>query len=168
MKCKVCKKSIKRVPSQSKRSKSGNLFCSRSCSATFNNKEHPKRQKTKACCKCKKLIRSDSKYCGLCYQKAHYLSGKTLKQATQNRKDNNRYSAIRKLSRKVYLESGRPKCCEVCGYDKHIEICHIRDIASFSKDTLVSEINELANLAALCRNHHWELDKGLLKLDKLK
>ena len=169
MKCKNCKNKVCRLPSQLKRSKSGHVFCSRSCAATFNNKKHPKRYMTKTCDVCKNLIRSDSKYCGNCYEEKHYLSNKTLEEAIQRRKnDNNRYCQVRQISRKNYLRSGTPKCCEVCGYDKHIEICHIKDIASFSKQTLISEINDLSNLIALCRNHHWEFDHGHLTIDSIK
>lgn len=168
MKCKNCENKVNRVPSQSKRSKSGNVFCSRSCCAIFNNKNLPKRKLTKTCKICKKLIRSDLKYCRDCYVQKHYLSNKTLEEAIKNRKDNNRYNQIRQISRKNYLQSNRPKCCEVCGYDKHIEICHIKDIASFSRKTLICEINDLRNLIALCRNHHWELDHGHLSIEKIK
>lgn len=169
MKCENCGLPVNRPPSQVRKSKSGLVFCSRSCAATINNKNHPKRHMTRTCDVCKSLIRSDSKYCGVCYQDKHYLSNKTLEQATQRRKnDNNRYCQIRQISRKTYLQSDRPKCCEVCGYDKHIEICHIKDIASFSKTTLVSEINDLSNLIALCRNHHWELDHGHLTIEEIK
>lgn len=91
---------------------------------------------------------------------------KTLEEATHNRKDNNRYCNIRSLSRRLYMRSDRPKVCEVCGYDKHIEICHIMDIAKFPKDTLISEVNDLNNLLALCSNHHWELDNNLIEIKK--
>ena len=168
VKCENCKCSVNRIPSQVRKNKSGFIFCSRSCAATFNNKQHPKRYLTKTCNICKNLIRSDSKYCGVCYKEKHYLANKTLAEAIKNRKDNNRYNQIRRISRKNYLQSDRPKCCEVCGYDKHIEICHIKDIASFSKTTLISEINDLSNLIALCRNHHWELDHGHLTIEEIK
>lgn len=168
MKCENCNNEVCRSPSQLKKSKSGYVFCSRSCAATLNNKNHPKRRFTRTCNICKNLIRADSKYCGICYKEKHYLNNKTLEEATQRRKnDNNRYNQIRQISRKNYLQSDRAKCCEICGYDKHIEICHIKDIASFSKTTLVSEINDPSNLIALCRNHHWEFDNDLLKIDRL-
>jgi hypothetical protein len=165
MECKNCKNKLKRAPSQAKRSKSGFVFCCRSCAAIFNNKNYPpKRHLTKICKTCLNAVRSDIKYCSICwvrYQKKNYLNDKTLDEATQKRKnDNNRYNQIRQKSRKIYLQSDRPKCCEVCKYDKHIEICHIKDIASFTKETLISEINDLDNLIALCRNHNWELDHG--------
>lgn len=73
-------------------------------------------------------------------------------------------STIRKHARKIFLLSDRPKCCQVCGYTNHIEVCHIKRVSSFSKETTINEINELNNLVGLCPNHHWELDNGLLKL----
>lgn len=36
--CSNCKNELKRIPSQIKKSKSGNFFCNKSCSASFNNK----------------------------------------------------------------------------------------------------------------------------------
>lgn len=57
-----------------------------------------------------------------------------------------------------------PQICSNCGYDKHVEVCHIKPISKFSLDTLVSEINKLENLLLLCPNCHYEYDKGLLKI----
>ena len=48
--------------------------------------------------------------------------------------------------------------CSKCGYDKHVEICHIKSISSFSDETLLSTINHGSNIIALCPNCHWELD----------
>lgn len=44
----------------------------------------------------------------------------------------------------------------------HFDVCHIKPIGSFDDDTLVAEINDLTNLVPLCKNHHWEMDHGLL------
>lgn len=52
--------------------------------------------------------------------------------------------------------------CVVCGYDKHVEIAHIIDVVVFPEDTKISYINRRENLLALCPNHHWEFDDGLL------
>lgn len=53
---------------------------------------------------------------------------------------------------------------DVVLYDKHIEIAHIKAVADFDDGTLVSEINDINNLIALCPNHHWEYDNRLLEL----
>lgn len=73
-------------------------------------------------------------------------------------------TAIRKNAQAVFDKSNIPRCCAVCGYDKHIEIAHIKAVADFDDTTLVSEINDIDNLIALCPNHHWEYDNGLLEL----
>lgn len=67
-------------------------------------------------------------------------------------------SAIQKKARSIYNNSSKPKSCIVCGYDKHYEVAHIKGVSEFSEDTLVSEINNIDNLIALCPNHHWEYD----------
>lgn len=67
-------------------------------------------------------------------------------------------STIRRLARQVYERSNLPKCCQICGYDKHYEIHHKKSISLFSSDTPVSQINDIGNLQALCPNHHWEIE----------
>ena len=37
-------------------------------------------------------------------------------------------------------------------------------VSDFDDSALISEINSKDNLIALCPNHHWEYDHGLLKL----
>jgi predicted restriction endonuclease len=48
--------------------------------------------------------------------------------------------------------------CQKCGYDKHVEACHIKPISSFPNNTLIDTINAPDNLLALCPNCHWEFD----------
>jgi hypothetical protein len=64
----------------------------------------------------------------------------------------------------MVLFEAKPYRCEVCGYTIIVECCHIRPVKSFPPTALISEINSLSNLAALCPNHHYELDKGIIKL----
>jgi predicted Zn-ribbon and HTH transcriptional regulator len=71
---------------------------------------------------------------------------------------------INKHARKTYELSGKPKVCKVCGYSLHTEVCHIKDVKDFPSSALISEINHIDNLVALCRNHHWEFDHGHVKL----
>ena len=82
----------------------------------------------------------------------------------QNERTYQRSSRIRALARGIYKKSEKPQHCIVCGYDKHFEVCHIQAINSFEDTALVSDINAIGNLAALCPNCHWELDHGLLVL----
>lgn len=71
-------------------------------------------------------------------------------------------SAIVKDARKVFESSGKESKCVICGYDKHIEIAHLKSVSDFKDKALISEINAPSNLVALCPNHHWELDNGIL------
>lgn len=73
-------------------------------------------------------------------------------------------SAIRQHAYRVFAESGRELACQVCGYDKHAEIAHFRGVSEFPDSATVAEINDPDNLVALCPNHHWEFDNGLLDL----
>lgn len=57
-----------------------------------------------------------------------------------------------------------PYKCAICGYDKHIEIAHIKAVSDFEDSVKISEINSINNLIALCPNHHWEYDNNILKL----
>ena len=69
---------------------------------------------------------------------------------------------IRSLARTRYRKSGRPQACAVCGYNVHYEVCHIKPINEFLPADFVADVNRLGNLVALCPNHHWEYDHGLL------
>lgn len=68
------------------------------------------------------------------------------------------HGRIRKHARSVFAKSGRPYACVVCGYDKHVNISHIKKVSAFGPESLISEINSINNLEALCPNHHWERD----------
>ena len=67
------------------------------------------------------------------------------------------FALVRTRARAVAKKLGW-KACAKCGYDKHIEIGHVKDIASYSLDTLLSVINVPENLIPLCPNCHWEFD----------
>lgn len=73
-------------------------------------------------------------------------------------------STIRKIAANVYKYSGKPFCCVKCGYSKHVEIAHIKAVSYFGNSATIAEINSIDNLVALCPNHHWEYDHGILKL----
>lgn len=70
-------------------------------------------------------------------------------------------STIRKRAQQNYQFSNKPKKCSKCGYDKHYEVCHVRSVSDFPGDALVSEINNIENLIALCPNCHWEFDHNI-------
>lgn len=74
-------------------------------------------------------------------------------------------AAIVKNARFVFDSNGKERKCAICGYDKHIEIAHIKSVASFDESATIGEINAIGNLIALCPNHHWEYDNGLLNIE---
>lgn len=67
-------------------------------------------------------------------------------------------SAIQRRARQTWVASGQSLSCTMCGYDKHVEIAHIKAVHEFSDEALIKEINAIENLIALCPNHHWEFD----------
>lgn len=71
-------------------------------------------------------------------------------------------SGIRKQAEKVFNNSNIEHKCYLCGYDKHIEIAHIKAVSDFDDSALISEINDVCNLIPLCPNHHWEFDHNCL------
>jgi len=73
-------------------------------------------------------------------------------------------TAIQKDARKVFFSNIAQPSCIICGYSKHVEVAHKKAVSDFSDDTPVSEINSIENLIALCPNHHWEYDNGILKI----
>lgn len=72
-------------------------------------------------------------------------------------------SMIVEHARNSYLSSTKPKACMVCGYDRIIQIAHVKAVSDFDDDALILEINSLKNLKALCPTHHAEYDKGIFQ-----
>lgn len=160
-----------------------NVFCNSSCAASFNNIASPKRFKTKQCKTndCKNLVLSGWTYCEDCWNKHAKSSFKPVydennliinyinPSSSRSKQDicninttSCRYNKIRLNAKAIYKVSEKPRECIICGYDKHIEICHIKDIASFPITATLAEINHISNLAACCPVHHWEFDHGFL------
>lgn len=141
-------------------------FCSKSCAATYNNKMVPKRYKTNKCLKCSDLIWKDRTYCRACWRTVRNLNWrqKTLGEFRIGNANQYGYPMIRADSRRTYINSGKPMLCHHCSYDLHVDICHIKDIKDFDDITPIGVINDLSNLVALCKNHHWEFDHNVLAL----
>lgn len=144
MKCLCCQKET-----------SNPKYCSRSCAAKVSNKT-PKRKKTKVCKTCSECIFNSRTYCSSCWDKRKTALDMTLEEAIYDKHHkSSAFALIRSRARTVMKNVSS---CQNCGYSKHVEICHVRPISKFPKDTLISEINDKTNLVALCRNCHWEFD----------
>lgn len=125
------------------------------------------RKKSRPKCKCGKQKDPRSSLCINCRQKKNrsfcdYYTA-TLGDKTYSKHKYAKYSYVRYYARKIGLENGMTSCIN-CGYNKHVEICHIKPVAEFSPDTKLTKINELSNLMPLCPNCHWEHDHGSLKI----
>lgn len=166
--CANCGKEFARTLSRAARARGGNLFCSRSCSNSFNNRANPKRKVEGSCKNCRTGISASLTYCKPCYRQKFTIdwSTVTLDQVVGARRYQ-KHSRIRDLARRLFLSSDRPYICQNCSYDKHIEVCHIKPIKDFDLSSMVSEINHLDNLLGLCPNCHWELDHGDLTLEEI-
>jgi hypothetical protein len=141
-------------------------YCSRRCAATVNNRAKPKRVKKERpkCRECDNRVDHHGvKYCRECINnRRHYAGAGPVDEQTiefaSRRGGANRYDSIRAHARGVYKDLLAKPNCEKCGYNKHVELCHIKAIATFSKETLVAEVNKRDNIMFLCPNCHWEHD----------
>ena len=75
-----------------------------------------------------------------------------------------KYQKIRHHAHRVAKIHNIKKECPFCDYKNHVQLCHIKDIGEFDKNTKIKTVNNLNNLIYLCPNHHWDLDHGYLKL----
>lgn len=147
-------------------------FCSKSCSATFNNSKNPKRTKTNLCVDCKKHTkgtpRTNIRLCRECWKarKLNEQLQKTKKELTSKKYEpKNKYHRIRQLAHRVVkFYDLKPNKCYNCNYSKTLQLCHLKPIADFDDKSLIKEINSKDNLKFLCPNCHWELDNNLLTI----
>lgn len=132
-------------------------YCSRSCAASINNSNTPKRQPEGECCICGCLQTKRRKYCNKCFHSEFSAKDITLKEAIYEKHHrSSAYALVRSRARSVCKT--RDYKCEVCQWDHHVEVCHIKPISAFPEETLISEINSESNLIILCPNCHWDFD----------
>lgn len=140
-------------------------FCSKSCSATWNNHVKPKRKTANKCLVCGASALSYRHYrCKTHWDE--YLKNKhknkTIGEYRQllsirGKHPSWQHAHIRSFARS-WLRQLTLEPCRSCGYDKHVELAHIRAVSDFPDTALLSEINSLENVIPLCRNCHWEFD----------
>jgi 5-methylcytosine-specific restriction endonuclease McrA len=154
-------------------------FCSRNCSATYTNSKFPKRIKTPHYCKiCGKEIQKSGTYykkiCITCKTDRKSYSDAIKNTTISEYKDKLKrrnvhpswlYGEIRGFARS--WNKNLPKKCMHCGYDKHVELCHIIPLSKFPDNTLLKEANSEDNIFILCPNCHWEFDNGLLTKESI-
>ena len=179
--CKSCSKEFNKHLAEIKATK--NNFCSRSCAATFNNKGKQKNPPIQRKCKhCEESFfanKANKKSVTLCSSCRNIFDNRTefLKTVTigeyqslpsvKGKHPSWKNSHIRILNR-LWNHELSEKPCAKCGYDKHVELCHIKPITQFSPETTIGEVNAPDNNIQLCRNCHWELDNKLIKICDIK
>jgi hypothetical protein len=141
------------------------LFCNQSCAATWNNLHRPRyaadQPPCRTCPRCGGRKADTAQICRNCWQ-ADLLTGReglTIGELREAYGTHAFHAKLRGLARSAYRG---PKSCRQCGYDLHVDVCHLQPVSSFPPTATVAEVNAQDNLAAFCPNHHWELDAGLL------
>lgn len=153
-------------------------FCNRSCAAKKINAETPKRKRTKICSRCDEIIAHyQTSFCEKHLKERKeelilkcpntkledYWNRSSIKDKHPSWKNNH----IRNLNR-YWNKSLLELPCANCGYNKHVELCHIKPISSFDGKSLLSEVNSIDNIIQLCPNCHWEFDNNFLTLEEIK
>lgn len=133
-------------------------FCSNSCAAKINNKIPKRKKKQWFCKKCKNACASRRNLCNECFLKQP--EDLTIEQAIYNNHHRSSAYALIRSRARATKKSKQTKLCEKCGYNKHVEVCHIKPISSFDLNTKISIVNHETNLLILCPNCHWEFDKS--------
>ena len=161
LECLECGTDVERAPSMVL----SKVFCGRPCATSYNNRQKPKRVAAvlPPCSACDQPVTTRRrKFCGACWD-ARKLGQLTLGALVRRRRS--RSAARRSIAdhaRRVFLRDHPDPFCAVCGYKKHVETAHRKEVAQFNDDALVSEINDPANLIGLCPTHHWEFDHNML------
>lgn len=140
-------------------------FCSRSCSATYTNKLNPKRKLTRVCTECDSVVKSYrhtrcEEHWKIYQDNKH--KNKTIGEYRKHlsvlgRPSSWTHSHIRSFARS-WLKHLTLLPCAHCGYDKHVELAHIRAVSDYPDSTPLSEVNSEDNVIQLCPNCHWEFD----------
>jgi hypothetical protein len=187
VKCKNCNKEFDKIPSQIAKSK--NNFCSKSCSATFNNKGKQRNPpKIRICRQCSltytyKRKENTLTFCSNCLNTLKIDRNKNIsfvseqikqltigeyrnKESVKSKHPSWKHAHIRILNRSWNADLTKIPC-QNCKYDKHIELCHIKSVASFKDNAVLLEVNSPDNNLVLCRNCHWELDNNIIKIEDI-
>lgn len=141
-------------------------FCNQSCAVTYSNFNRVR--KDKFCKKCKSIflpLSLQNKICSKCKIKISTLPETTKRELFQRCKN---YQSARSIithnALKIYNESGKPRICFICSYERFVDVCHIQDVKDFPDSAFIKEINAITNLVTLCPTHHTEFDNHVFSL----
>lgn len=165
--CKFCQEPIPVLNGQKVSRVKRKQFCNHSCQARF---QQSAKKKNYSCRFCKAPVRTKASVCRPCSDDLRRTISKKTKAELIKM---SRYwvqwrSAVTKHARQSYERSKKPMECIICGYNYHVDICHLKSVSDFSGDSTIEQINDPSNLEALCKNHHWEFDHGLIEVKGIK
>lgn len=112
-------------------------------------------------CACGKKKTKKSKCCQIC-SSINQQKYETLQDVLHYRSKYGQSAAYNIIRGRARQAMKHITSCQVCGYNKHVEVCHIKPISKFDHSSLISEINHPDNLYILCPNCHWEFDNNIL------
>lgn len=163
-----CSKEIEKMANELRKSKKH--FCSSSCSASHNNKLRRDNTRNILCENCNNIFNKTkdkrTNTCSmLCYMELG-MKNRLMKDSI-NRSGANTYDNIR-CNARLYSKYFYPLECMLCGYNKHYEVCHVKDLKDFTREETIYEINHKTNLIHLCPNCHWEFDKNILNINTIR
>ena len=143
-------------------------YCSRSHAAIHTNKTAPKRKPQGSCLICQVPVHANRHYCAAhkrlpSRSEYYHLTVAEFKARNAHFHPSYYRGHLNTLTR--LLNAQRPRICQVCGYAKHVEYCHIRPLSAFPETTTIQELSGPENIYVLCPNCHWEYDHGLLRVD---
>jgi hypothetical protein len=145
-------------------------FCSISCSSQYNAIHNKRAKKINLCPQCNSPIHRRSIRCQKCRMEESYdrIRHLTIEEyhnlpSVKEKHPSWKNGHIRIIARTWHKDLVK-EGCRYCGYKLHVELCHIKSIASFPTTATIGEINNKNNIIPLCRNHHWEFDHGYLVL----
>ena len=178
VKCSHCSIEFEKKNSEVRKSKTGKHYCSKSCSAKSNNLGRQRNPPvSRVCNNCQKEFYCATEghkskiNCPDCTYERDIYREKTLREYHERSSVRGKHrswvnSHVRNFARSWNKEL--KSCpCQKCGYDKHIEFCHIKAISDFDESTKLGEINSKHNILVLCRNCHWEFDHGMLSIEDI-
>lgn len=177
--CKYCGSIILVLENQQPSTVRKKKFCGHSCSAKYNNfgnEYRNTRDKIGVCEFCgdnfEQPIRTNgsvakNQFCSnQCLSLGRRVDREMTKEEIFNKYDGwrNARGVVTKDAKRVFEGSDMDYECMECGYEKHIEVCHIKDVSDFSSNSTLGDINAESNLIPLCPNHHWEFDNDHLSI----
>jgi 5-methylcytosine-specific restriction endonuclease McrA len=129
----------------------------------------------KLCSDCgEEWILPESKICTkcACARRSEFSKETTIGEvrkslAVKNKHPSWLHARVRTLCRS-WLSKLTTEGCKNCGYDKFVELCHIKPISKFSDTATLGEVNSELNVVPLCRNCHWETHNGFLNIEDFR